>query len=98
VDHEEEEEEEVENWQVTRRLRTLDVGSCYNPLGRTGSSGSKLLDVTAIDLAPASKDVYVCDFLTVPIGDALVIDGSGIRKIIRVLLFVVNKPLRSKSI
>ncbi|XP_018022163.1 S-adenosylmethionine sensor upstream of mTORC1 [Hyalella azteca] len=48
----------------TDRVRVLDVGSCYNPLGRH----PKLL-VTPIDLMPATKDVYKCDFLQLEVAD-----------------------------
>lgn len=47
-------------------IQLLDVGSCYNPF--------KLFDefhVTAIDIAPASDDVYECDFLHVPLGKSM---------------------------
>lgn len=42
----------------------LDVGSCYNPF-------STFTDfrVTAIDIAPASNDVYKCDFLHVGLSE-----------------------------
>ncbi|XP_003383071.1 PREDICTED: probable methyltransferase BMT2 homolog [Amphimedon queenslandica] len=46
-----------------RRLELLDVGSCYNPF----SEYRELLDVTAIDLAPAVESVLQCDFLNVKI-------------------------------
>ena len=46
------------------KLRTLDVGSCYNPFRDV-----EFMDVTAIDLSPATGDVYACDFLTAPIVD-----------------------------
>ena len=46
------------------KLRTLDVGSCFNPFRDVS-----FMDVTAIDLSPAASGVYACDFLTVPITD-----------------------------
>ena len=61
---------------LARRLRVLDVGSCYNPFGRDAAA-RRIMDVTPIDLGPASTDVYACDFLTAPVGDALVVDGSA---------------------
>lgn len=47
------------------KILLLDVGSCYNPF--------KLFDkfhVTAIDIAPATDEVYECDFLNVTIGES----------------------------
>lgn len=41
-------------------LKLLDVGSCYNPFSKFS-----MFDVTAIDLMPASDNVYKCDFLSV---------------------------------
>ena len=49
---------------IRDKLRTLDVGSCFNPFRDV-----TFMDVTAIDLSPAASDVYACDFLTVPITD-----------------------------
>lgn len=48
------------------RLELLDVGSCYNPF-----SAYSEFCVTAVDIAPASKDVYKCDFLHVGFGDRI---------------------------
>eukprot|EP00854_Cymbomonas_tetramitiformis_P024971 gene24971-30448_t len=39
-------------------LRTLDVGSCFNPFRRYPE-----LEVTALDLCPADPSVFQCDFL-----------------------------------
>lgn len=50
------------------KIRVLDVGSCYNPLG-----DDKLLDVTAIDLAPYCDRVFQCDFLNTNIGTETII-------------------------
>ena len=47
---------------VGEKLKTLDVGSCFNPFRDVD-----FMDVTAIDLSPAAGDVYAGDFLTVPI-------------------------------
>lgn len=47
-------------------LRTLDVGSCFNPF----SEFPDILDVLAIDLAPASPTVRKCDFLSVQITES----------------------------
>ncbi|XP_004522715.1 probable methyltransferase BMT2 homolog [Ceratitis capitata] len=41
-------------------INVLDVGSCFNPF-----AGEKNLNVTAIDLFPATKDVLKADFLQV---------------------------------
>lgn len=49
------------------RIKLLDVGSCYNPIGR--SDNTDVFDVTALDLYPADPSVYQCDFLNVDIGD-----------------------------
>ena len=61
---------------IRDKLRTLDVGSCFNPFRDV-----TFMDVTAIDLSPATSDVYACDFLTVPITDEERIrvshDGDG---------------------
>ncbi|KAF2366749.1 Methyltransferase type 11 [Trinorchestia longiramus] len=60
-------EHSCDSWQLhtTSRVRVLDVGSCYNPLGRYPH-----LLVTPIDLMPATQDVYKCDFLDVKVVDA----------------------------
>uniref|UniRef100_A0A1Y1LA19 S-adenosylmethionine sensor upstream of mTORC1 n=1 Tax=Photinus pyralis TaxID=7054 RepID=A0A1Y1LA19_PHOPY len=44
------------------KIRLLDVGSCYNPF-----KVFECFDVTAIDIAPATADVALCDFLNVDI-------------------------------
>eukprot|EP00052_Salpingoeca_macrocollata_P021580 m.185225 g.185225 ORF g.185225 m.185225 type:complete len:465 (+) comp21569_c0_seq5:785-2179(+) len=41
-----------------RKVTVLDVGSCYNPFARFPG-----LEVTAIDLSPASPSVQQCDFI-----------------------------------
>ena len=64
-----------------RRLRLLDVGSCYNPfspeslrviLGRgdggAGGGADAMFEVTALDLAPAHESVLQCDFLALEVG------------------------------
>ncbi|KAK3232784.1 hypothetical protein CYMTET_56880 [Cymbomonas tetramitiformis] len=50
-------------------LRTLDVGSCFNPFRRYPE-----LEVTALDLCPADPSVFQCDFLQLQVGEA----GTGI--------------------
>lgn len=47
-------------------VKLCDVGSCYNPF-----SNYDFLDVLAIDLCPANKLVYECDFLNVSIDSKL---------------------------
>lgn len=48
------------------RIKLLDVGSCYNPIGRSNNDSS--LDVTALDLYPADPSVYQADFLNLTVG------------------------------
>lgn len=48
---------------VHEPFKLLDVGSCYNPFRRY-----PFLDVLAIDLYPANKNVHQCDILKVKIG------------------------------
>ncbi|XP_034653872.1 S-adenosylmethionine sensor upstream of mTORC1 [Drosophila subobscura] len=48
------------------RLRVLDVGSCFNPF-----ANSPHLEVTAIDLCPATDDVLQADFLKVDVTPGL---------------------------
>lgn len=45
-------------------LKILDVGSCYNPLSK-----EELFDVRAVDIAPYSKDVEKCDFISLKISN-----------------------------
>lgn len=45
------------------KIELLDVGSCYNPFKPFDK-----FHVTAIDIAPATDEVYECDFLNVRIG------------------------------
>merc|ERR1719161_1449069 len=52
-----------------RKIKVLDVGSCYNPFAKCKSKES--LDVVALDLMPAAQGVFQCDFLdldTIPMG------------------------------
>ena len=49
-----------------RKIRLLDVGSCYNPIGQ--SENSSFFDVTALDLCPTDPSVYTCDFLALQVG------------------------------
>ena len=51
-----------ENLIFDEKLSILDVGSCYNPFSKC-----KKLNVTAIDLAPATEDVLKCDFLSLKV-------------------------------
>ncbi|OXU29011.1 hypothetical protein TSAR_005139 [Trichomalopsis sarcophagae] len=50
---------------IDSKINVLDVGSCYNPF-----SSEHLFSVTAIDIAPYSKDVTKCDFLNLNVGNA----------------------------
>ncbi|KRT82087.1 hypothetical protein AMK59_4332, partial [Oryctes borbonicus] len=47
-----------------KSIKILDVGSCYNPF----DNFSEYFDIFPIDIAPATSDVFDCDFLTVDIG------------------------------
>jgi hypothetical protein len=51
-----------------RKIRLLDVGSCYNPIGKSNQAG--VFDVTALDLFPADPTVFQCDFLNLTVGPA----------------------------
>lgn len=57
------------------RLRVLDVGSCFNPFASTPH-----LEVTALDLCPATADVLQADFLKVEVEPGLeepeLVEGS----------------------
>jgi hypothetical protein len=53
---------------AARKIRVLDVGSCYNPIAR--SEQAALFDVTALDLYPVDASVLQCDFLNLVIGPA----------------------------
>ncbi|XP_054708224.1 S-adenosylmethionine sensor upstream of mTORC1-like isoform X2 [Uloborus diversus] len=44
---------------ITRKLKLLDVGSCYNPFSKFSE-----FSCAAIDLTPATEDVLECDFLS----------------------------------
>lgn len=46
-------------------IELLDVGSCYNPFKIYNE-----FRVTAIDIAPATDEVYECDFLNVAVGES----------------------------
>lgn len=54
-----------------RPLDLLDVGSCYNPFKIYTE-----FTVTAVDIAPATKDVQYCDFLSINISPADVVSPS----------------------
>ncbi len=49
-----------------RKIKVLDVGSCYNPLAKSNQRHN--FDITALDLYPADDSVYQCDFLNLKIG------------------------------
>ena len=50
----------------SRLIRLVDVGSCYNPIGK--SENAAAFTVTALDLCPVDPSVYQCDFLELGIG------------------------------
>lgn len=55
------------------KVKTLDVGSCFNPFGK--KSG---FDTLAIDIAPASSEVLKCDFTNVPVAEKTVIENNSV--------------------
>lgn len=58
------------------KIQLLDVGSCYNPFKQFNE-----FQVTAIDIAPATDEVYECDFLNVPIGESMEISAQSIQQL-----------------
>jgi SAM-dependent methyltransferase len=58
--------------------KVLDVGSCYNPFGRS-EKAKGWLDVTAVDLEPSERapDVKRCDWLEVATHDTEVAGDEG---------------------
>lgn len=57
---------------IDKRIKLLDVGSCYNPFGNNDN-----FDVTAVDLAPYSDRVLQCDFLNIIIGSGTIISNDS---------------------
>lgn len=57
--------------QCIKKIRLLDVGSCYNPFGT-----SDLFEVTAIDLHGIPDKVLCCDFLSVDIGKEKILSSD----------------------
>ncbi|KAK0077353.1 hypothetical protein PV325_004054 [Microctonus aethiopoides] len=57
---------------IGKRIKLIDVGSCYNPFGDDDN-----FDVTAVDLAPYSDRVLQCDFLNITIGSATIISNDS---------------------
>ena len=49
-----------------RKIRLVDVGSCYNPISHSASAAA--FEVTALDLCPTDPSVLQCDFLALEIG------------------------------
>jgi hypothetical protein len=49
-----------------RLIRLVDVGSCYNPIGKSANQAA--FSVTPLDLCPVDPSVYQCDFLDLEIG------------------------------
>ncbi|XP_030762876.1 S-adenosylmethionine sensor upstream of mTORC1 [Sitophilus oryzae] len=58
---------------IKSKFKLLDVGSCYNPFKKF-----EIFDVTALDIAPASEDVLMCDFIHTEISDRSVIKSNVI--------------------
>ena len=54
------------------RPRVLDIGSCHDPWRPLSSA----FEVVALDLQPATSDVYTCDFLALEVGPSMVCDPS----------------------
>lgn len=68
-----------ETWKyltVGEKISVLDVGSCGNFFKHY-----EKFEITAIDIAPSSSDVYNCDFISVPINDELIIDDGKIKEL-----------------
>lgn len=63
----------MEKKSFTNKWILLDVGSCYNPF-----KDFKQFDVIPIDIAPATDEVYKCDFLNVDIGTNYVLNLNEI--------------------
>lgn len=69
-------------------IKVLDVGSCHNPLSKyLLQHQDESYKITAIDLCPATKEVFKCDFInvdthfsTTEIGDDIV-DGTELKSI-----------------
>jgi hypothetical protein len=62
----------------SRKIRLLDVGSCYNPLAKCARADQ--FEVTALDLYPVDPSVLQCDFLNLEVGpvetDPVVVEQS----------------------
>jgi 25S rRNA (adenine(2142)-N(1))-methyltransferase, Bmt2 len=54
------------NSHPARLIRLVDVGSCYNPIGKSANQAA--FSVTPLDLCPVDPSVYQCDFLDLEIG------------------------------
>ncbi|CAH1107699.1 unnamed protein product [Psylliodes chrysocephalus] len=59
-----------------KKLKILDVGSCYNPFREFN-----IFEVTALDIAPAANDVHKCDFLQVDLGQTLQLQNNEIQQL-----------------
>ena len=49
-----------------KRIRILDIGSCYNPF--SSCLNAELFEVSAVDLYPMHPSVFQCNFLDVEVG------------------------------
>lgn len=58
-------------------IKMLDVGSCYNPF----SNYKEYFDVLPIDIAPATPDVFQCDFLKVDIDTYTEVNSDEVKKL-----------------
>ena len=75
----------------SKKIKILDVGSCYNPFASPLCESRDYFEVTAIDLKPAETAIEVlqCDFLdvqSVPKGSSIVtqqVDDSKLRRCLK---------------
>ena len=56
-------------------FKVLDVGSCHNPLKKI-LVNNKSFSITAIDLSPATSDVFCGDFIQIPVENDLRLDPN----------------------
>ena len=57
-------------------FNVLDVGSCHNPLKKVLAKNENF-KITAIDLSPATPDVFYGDFIQVPVNSDLVLNSQN---------------------
>lgn len=68
--------EDLYNIQKVEKFKLLDVGSCYNPFKKF-----QTFEVTAIDISPATNEVFKCDFLSVKAGDTLIVSDEKLNEL-----------------